>query len=149
MDRDAQDRKKRECAERMTRKTLAWRLPRGGLPLGAANHSGCSKKQAERVECCGNPIAESLWPTLVGSFPPGPFHRSRVHGRTALKKRSLNARILLRVPCNLFAASGLPVSACSLTLVLPGAIHPDLAGEMFETTALAFPTVPERHKRQT
>ena len=99
-------------------------------------------KQAERVECCGNPIAESLWPTCWERIPPGPFHRVRVHGRTALKKRSLKAPRSPRRPCNLLSACGLPVSACSLTLVLPGAIHPDLAGEMLELNALVVRTLP-------
>jgi hypothetical protein len=99
-------------------------------------------KQAERVECRGDPIAESLWPTNLRRIPPGPFHRLRVPGRTALKKRSLEAPRSPRIPSNLLCACGLPVSACSLTLVLPGAIHPDLAGEMLENNALVARTLP-------
>jgi hypothetical protein len=33
--------------------------------------------------------------------------------------------------------------------ILPGAIHPDLAGEILENASLAARTVPRRHKRRT
>jgi len=111
----------------MTRESLVCWLPRGGEPLGAESRGGFPAKQALR---CGNPIAESLWPTI-----PGPFHHWRVHSRAALPERALPApmlstpatktcrrgpRMLPRVPCNFYAANGFPVSACSWTLVLPG-----------------------------
>jgi hypothetical protein len=33
--------------------------------------------------------------------------------------------------------------------ILPGAIHPDLAGDILENTSLVARTVPRQHKRRT
>jgi hypothetical protein len=99
----------------MTSKSPVCRLPRGSLPLGAASRGGCT---AGRTVWCGDPIAESLWPTLP-VLPAGPFQPWRLRGLTALSEQGFSAPRLPRVPCNLYAANGFPVSACSLTLVLP------------------------------
>jgi len=75
--------------------------------LRAASRGGSPGVPAVR---CGDPIAESLWPTLPenpAGVPPLALARCRVIGAR------LASPMLLRFPCNLYAANGFPVSACS------------------------------------
>ena len=59
----------------------------------------------------GNPIAESLWPTLPNT-PAGPFHRDDCHGPSRDGAGESHPP-RLRAPDNLKCANGFPVSAYS------------------------------------
>jgi hypothetical protein len=105
--------------------------PSGCQSLRAANCAncdGCSGEQAKRTLPCGNPIAESLWPTIPSTTNPllmeGPFQPWRRHERGARpewdlpapKLRNQTANIRRpgpRIPCYVNSANGLPVSASS------------------------------------
>ncbi len=103
------DRKGRGCAKGMTCEWPARRKSRSSKARGAVSRCDCSDRQAVRV---GDPNAEILWPILP-MCSAGPLIRRLLHGRTACIGRRLSAPIPSRVPCNLHAACGFPVSACS------------------------------------
>jgi len=107
----------------MTCESLGCRRSHSGRPEGAASYVRGGRFPDELAVWSGDPIAESLWPTMTsanwGLRPSGPFQPWRLRGRTTLGKGARSSPILSRFPCN-YAANGLPVSACSWTLILPG-----------------------------
>jgi len=106
----------------MTCESLGRRRSRGGRPWWAASYARGGRFPDELAAWSGDPIAESLWPTMQHAVEwlrvAGPFQPRRRHGRTSRAKRAKCSPILSCLPCN-SAANGFPVSACSWTLILP------------------------------